>query len=105
MSTCETSNGTANRRTSEPERIYLSHYAAMPLQSKQGSTAFNVMQGLRCARSFSGDDLGTLIASPGVRLAARRAAAGLLRWQTGIPREFLSSDSAMQRETLQQAVL
>jgi Restriction endonuclease len=30
-------------------------------------------------------------ASPEVQLAARRAAARLLRWQTGIPREFLSS--------------
>ena len=30
-------------------------------------------------------------ASPGVQLAARRAAARLLRWQTGTPREFLSS--------------
>ena len=30
-------------------------------------------------------------ASPEVQLAARRAAARLLRWQTGIPRESLSS--------------
>ena len=30
-------------------------------------------------------------ASPDVQLAARRAAAGLLRWQTSTPREFLSS--------------
>lgn len=44
-------------------------------------------------------------ASPGVQLAARRAAARLLRWQTGVSREFLSSGMWNQGPTLLVALL